>query len=387
MDTKYNPSSSQETELKPKKPESGNMYFRETVLSHHLSDISPQLTQKDIRTSFNSLCADEKGTSFVCQLKNDSGETRLLLDYKPSEEGQARETALLNVSEIEGYCLVNNFAFLRSRLNPKERGELISYLSKYQAASEDIEYPSIEVLNYVIKFFQDSPDLEGEVDSEGLEIPDIFNPKQRQEIENLIRTLLKKVPNSKHGEIISRINNELYWNFNGLNEAKETLLPNFINIFRDAVRDRTYDYESELEIPKFSIESQIKNTFQTPEEIENALNLLPPLEEYPQDLRLSDEDLEYQIVSLSDVVGGFNMQGWEISPESGRGLPNILKLTKMFEDSGYIDTKNPISYILYKGKYYAYGDGRHRTVALKIMGVEKIPAKVYVVDEEANPKS
>jgi hypothetical protein len=295
-----------------------------------------------------------------------------------------RETALLNVSEIEGESLVNNFTFLRSRLNPKERGELISYLSKYQAASENIEYPSIEVSSYVLGFFKDSPDLEGDVSTEGLEIPDIFNPKQRQEIETLIKTLLKKVPNSKHSEIISKLNNELYWSYNGLTEAKENLMPNFINIFRDAVRDQTYDYESELEIPKFSIERQIKNTFQTPEEVENALNTLPPLEEYPQDLRLSEEVLEYQIVNLSDVVGGFNMQGWEISTSTGRGLPNILKLTKMFKEAGYINTQNPISYIFYKGKYYAYGDGRHRTVALKIMGVEKIPAKVYVVDSEDN---
>jgi len=381
MDPKYNPSK-QETE--PKKPESGNMYFKETALSHHLSDISPKLTQKEIRTSFNSLCTDEKGTSFVCQLKNDSGETRLLLDYKPTEKGKVRETALLNVSAIEGESLVNNFTFLRSRLNPKERGELISYLSKYQATSEDIEYPSIEVSSYVLGFFKDSPDLVGDVSIEGLEIPDIFNPKQRQEIENLIKTLLKKVPNSKHSEIISKLNNELYWSYNGLTEAKENLMPNFINIFRDAVRDQTYDYESEIEIPKFSIERQIKNTFQTPEEVENALNILPPLEEYPQDLRLSEEFLEYQIVNLSDVVGGFNMQGWEISTSTGRGLPNILKLTKMFKEAGYINTQNPISYIFYKGKYYAYGDGRHRTVALKIMGVEKIPAKVYVVGSEGN---
>jgi hypothetical protein len=57
MDPKYNPSK-QETETK--KPESGTMYFKETALSHHLSDISIQLTQKEIRTSFNSLCTDEK---------------------------------------------------------------------------------------------------------------------------------------------------------------------------------------------------------------------------------------------------------------------------------------------------------------------------------------
>lgn len=89
------------------------------------------------------------------------------------------------------------------------------------------------------------------------------------------------------------------------------------------------------------------------------------------------------MVNLSEVVGGFNMQGWEISTSTGRGLPNIYKNAKMLEESGYIDTQNPISYIFYQGKYFAYGDGRHRTVALKLMEVDKIPAKVFVVEESS----
>jgi len=356
--------------------ESGERYFKETAFNQYLRDISPQLTQKEIRTSYKFMSTDEKGISLACRLKNDSGDSRVLLDYKPEDPNSARISSILNVSEIEGEKIVEHFGELRSRLNPEERSKLIEFLSKYKSPIENAEYQSLAVSGYFLGFFQDNPEVSNEVNIGNLETPEIFSQQQKEEVEDIVRILLRKIPVSEHSEVIASINSTLFLNYFDQAKASETLLPNFIQVLKDIVRNQTFDFETDLEIPKFSIKERINRTFETQAELEQALESLPQLEEYPEDLRLSDQ-IEYRMVNLSDVVGGFNMHGWEISTSTNRGLPNIFKNSKMFEESGYINTTNPISYIFYQGKYFAYGDGRHRTVALKLMGVDKIPAQVY----------
>ena len=324
---------------------------------------------------------DEKGTSLACMLKNEAGDSRVLLDYNSNESNFKRNPSLLNVSEIEASSIVENFSKLKSALSPDERGDFIGYLSKYQTPVDEMEYKSLNVDKYVFDFFENNPEVaieDGKI--EGLVIPEIFDQKQKQEVADTVKTLLNKIPKSKHDQLLSKINQDLLWSYNGLTESKEHLLPNFTSFFRDIIKNQSYEYESELQVPKFSIEASINKTFQNVEEIKEAIDSLPPIEEYPYDAKVSD-NVEYRIVNLSEVVGGFNMPSWEISTSTSRGLPNILKNSQTLKESGYIDTQYPISYIFHKGKYYIYGDGRHRTVALKLMGVDKIPAKVFLAED------
>lgn len=102
--------------------ESGDRYFRETAFGQYLRDISPQLTQKEIRTSSNFMSVDENGISLACRLKNDSGESRVLLDYKPEDPNSPRKSSILNVSESEGERVVEHFGDLQSRLTPAGKG-------------------------------------------------------------------------------------------------------------------------------------------------------------------------------------------------------------------------------------------------------------------------
>jgi len=374
---------SESGELTEPKYESARQYFKDNQIQDYLSEISPQITQKEIRLSRNLLCQDSKGTSLVSKLKNDRNESRLLLDYKPDDEDLERTSVLMKISEEECDELAQHFQMLRSYLKPKERAEFLGHLAKYTSPSIELEFKTLGVAKHIIDFYKDVPDVEEAISIENLEIPTIFNDSQVAEINNIVSLMLRKIPAEMHDQVISKINNELYWNFNGLDTPQEHLLPNFNNILREFIKSDRYDFEDEFYLPKFSISESISVTFENESQVKEALESLPELVNYPENIILPDFT-ESRIVNLADVVGGYNMQGWEISTSSGRGLPNILENSKRLAQSGYIDTKNPISYVYYKGKYFAYGDGRHRSVALKIMGVEKIPAKVYVVEDKPN---
>ena len=96
-----------------------------------------------------------------------------------------------------------------------------------------------------------------------------------------------------------------------------------------------------------------------------------------RDLQLSEQHAE--MVPLEKVMGAVLIEdGWNVSRSDGRGIENIFKFVKGFQD-GSIDLlghNSPIKVIEIDGEYFIEGDGRHRTAALKALGVREVPVLV-----------
>jgi hypothetical protein len=126
------------------------------------------------------------------------------------------------------------------------------------------------------------------------------------------------------------------------------------------------------------IQEKITRTIDSIEDLQIILNQMPA--KNPPDTRnLKFHSRRAEFVELDNVVGCLSLEnGWNISTSPGRGIENIFKFVKGFQNNS-IDLNghdNPIMLIEHNGDFFLEQDDRHRIAALKALGVKKIPALV-----------
>lgn len=103
------------------------------------------------------------------------------------------------------------------------------------------------------------------------------------------------------------------------------------------------------------------------------------VQQKPDTRLLSYDPKQAEFVDLTQIVGGEGITNWSIlSVSEGRGIGNIEKIVHGFQE-GTIPAHNntePIDVCEVSGKYFVDSDGRHRTAALKALGVRFAPLLV-----------
>lgn len=105
-----------------------------------------------------------------------------------------------------------------------------------------------------------------------------------------------------------------------------------------------------------------------------------PCEELPRYKQVGQEHAEF--VRVENIVGAYDTSSWDaINTAEKRGVPKIMELAQRMMN-GAVD-KDPIKLVKIDGKYYVSSDGRHRTAAMKALGVKgEIPALVMEAEVE-----
>lgn len=142
--------------------------------------------------------------------------------------------------------------------------------------------------------------------------------------------------------------------------------------------ERRYDILQREEPLAFSVKDKVTRKIENDDQLKEVLGAMP-VERVPNIHWLKRGTETAEMVDMEKVVGGPGIESWAVISDSEyRGFGNVKHIIKGFL-SGEISVtgKNmPISLLEYQGKYYIDGDGRHRTAALKALGVAQAPALV-----------
>lgn len=202
---------------------------------------------------------------------------------------------------------------------------------------------------------------------------------QQEQLTTFLSIVGRKMPADKYRERIQRFQDDLRF-------IDDPFGRNYGDIFTQArqwvLQDRddtprNYDLLKRTDPQEYSIKDKITRKIESQDDLENFLETIP-IEEMP-DVSSKARGAEIaEMVSIDQIVGGANMKKWSISTSEGRGLPRIYQLAKHYsEGSENIAGKNdPIRVIKVNGKFFVETDGRHRTAALKALGVKEVPMLV-----------
>lgn len=396
----------QPVSIEKERSNSAGKYFKEYAFEKYIKDIDSRITRRDIHRSSKNYFKDEEGEGIIMKLRNDADKNRVLISYKLDEGNEKiNDLSESNFKFLKEYdketseSMVELTSLVSRRLSPANKRGMLLHLSNY-APSDSENSSQQELFRHFISYF---PETEPGLEPDEIKLPfeDFDIPQdQAADITKTVSLFLQRFPTDQQKILLDKINDsfrlsQVRYSPDNPSANSNSMTYELISILKSDLLTETYESENDFSVDKYELKDKIKNNFSNPAEVQTALGELNPPLDLPPNLRISEE-YEYELVDLSSVVGGVNMQitssnpdgtitsqnTWEISSSQGRGLGNIYELCKTFQTSQEFRTDRPISYVRTRdGKYYIYGDGRHRTAALKILGVDRIPAIVYDVSE------
>lgn len=189
----------------------------------------------------------------------------------------------------------------------------------------------------------------------------------------------KKMPKDKFNEKIEALQNDLKFtddpygkNYKGfftqmadwVLRAREDIKPNYEILKREKPEE-------------YTIKDKITRPINSIDELKNILSSLA-FEPMPDINSRQISNRAPEMVELEKILGAPVTKSWLVSTSESRGENNIFKLAEAFQTGAYIigGENKQILITEVDGKYYVDGDGRHRTAALKALGVHEIPAMV-----------
>ena len=202
--------------------------------------------------------------------------------------------------------------------------------------------------------------------------------EQRAEIYDFLALVGQKLSPDKLDDRIQQLIDDARW-------TDDPFGKNYAGIFsglRDWVMDdrgmeRKFDLMQQPKLAEYKISDEVITPITSEIELRGRLAQLP-VEYMPNTTRLPRGKQSAEMVQLVEVVGGSDIKDWTVSASEGRGLSKIYELTTDLQ-KGYASVagKNePIKVVEIDGKYFVETDGRHRTAALKALGVSEAPMLV-----------
>lgn len=287
--------------------------------------------------------------------------------------------------------------YIRNELSPRVRGQLADEINEVSPRlSGETRHTFIRTLIQIVPSLENQPD---EVVAETLttltlkllpdhpqgieasEVPQIgtASPQQQEQLTRLMKLVSKKMP----AEIFSQKLNELQDSLRLIDDAfgrnYASMLADIrrwaLNSRQDTVRN--YDALRKKEPVDYPVKDKVTRDFASPEELEQILRGLP-IEPMP-DVRFAPRNREQaELVQLDQVLGGTGIDIWTVSTSQGRGVGKIYELSQALKEgsASVAGNNQPIKAIEVDGKFFIEADGRHRTAALKALGVKEVPMLV-----------
>ena len=144
---------------------------------------------------------------------------------------------------------------------------------------------------------------------------------------------------------------------------------------------RDYQLLQQPELPKYYVTDMIERPITSKEELFAILSSMP-VETMPDIRNRKVNSVQAEMVELENLIGGATISSWSVSTSEGRGLERIFQLVQDFQNNqrDVVGADDPITAYKIDNKYYINSDGRHRTAALKALGVKEVPMLVSVVE-------
>lgn len=213
---------------------------------------------------------------------------------------------------------------------------------------------------------------------------DFFNhvedPSQRKELQDYLETIGRKTNPENFAQRLDDLTDSLRFRDNVFTSGYKHLFKEMLEWVDGSRDDFKKDYEvlKTAEPEKFTLEDKVTQRIDTQEELQAVLGSME-VKGAPDTGGLQYGERRAEMVPLEKVMGAVLIEdGWNVSRSDGRGIETIFKFVRGFQD-GTIDLlghNSPIKVIEIDGEYFIEGDGRHRTAALKALGVREVPMLV-----------
>lgn len=360
-------------------------FFQWTLFQKEAQAIDPDPSHEwEIARDYDRLVRDEEGQVAVAQT------------YDPEAENSENRWGLL-IAERDANGEASS-AYIQHELAPETRNQILDFVgdisprlkgntrhkavrtvielipSLTQSAPEDVS----EVLTTLIfKLIPDQGPGSSKFDETLLKEA---SPQQHEQLLRLLTLASSKLPSELFSQKLSQMLENLRWIDQPFGRNYNIVLSDIRRLVLENREDTEVNYDSlERSTPAtYSIADKITRTFSNKDEVEKILTEMP-VEIYP-DVRFFPRSRERaEMVSLDAVVGGTSINNWSlINASEGRGLENVFKLTQALQEgsTSVIGSNNPIRVDEINGKYFVSADGRHRTAALKALGVKEVPMLV-----------
>lgn len=364
-------------------------YFRNTAFQKVAEQIDPDKTHP---------WQAAQGDGFL--VTDEYGQVAMATTFDEEEADEDNKIGLLlSETAIDGQ---GSSIYIRNELAPRTRGHLVDIVNQVsprlsgekrhtfirtligvapflENQSEEAVAETLAVLT--LKLLPDHPQA-----AEAAEIPQIgtANAQQQEQLTQLMQLASKKMPSAIFLQKLNKLQDDLRWIDDPFGRNYASMLTEIKNWVLDSRQDTTRNYNilQKGGVANYSIEDKATRDFRSPEELEQILKTLP-VEPMP-DVRLASRNREQaMLVPLDQVLGGTGIKDWTVSTSQDRGLGKIFELSRALrEGSASIEGGNyPIKAVEVDGKFFIESDGRHRTAALKALGVKEVPMLVTRVQK------
>ncbi|HLD27069.1 MAG TPA: ParB N-terminal domain-containing protein [Patescibacteria group bacterium] len=328
-------------------------------------------------------------------------------DYGAIAAGETYDTNLAQTSTETPFGLLiaektsggqGNSVFVRD-LDRKQRGYVMDAINTFAPSLPDATRHQL-----VRRIIQEAPNLKDEkvivekLTRMGLELlPDHANRatealpqwievggqtpsvEQQKELAEFTRLVASKVPKEEFDNRMKKLQDDLRFTDDPYGRNYQTIFAQMSQWVLDGREDasRNYGILQREKPTEYTIKDKVTHPIATEDELKERLSSLP-VEPMPDTIGRSITDETTEIVKLDQVVGGTGIETWSVSTSEGRGLSKILELTRELQsgNASVAGRNEPIRLIEVDGKYYVESDGRHRTAALKALGVAEVPVMV-----------
>lgn len=216
---------------------------------------------------------------------------------------------------------------------------------------------------------------------EASEVPQIGTAslQQQEQLTRLMKLVSKKMPAEIFSQKLNELQDNLRWTDDAFGRNYASMLSEIKRWALDSRQDtvRNYDVLRKKEPVDYPVKDKVTRDFTSPEELERIVRGLPV--ELMPDVRFAPRNREQaELVQLDQVLGGTGIYNWTVSISQGRGVEKIFELSQALKEgsASVAGNNQPIKAIEVDGKFFIEADGRHRTAALKALGVKEVPMLV-----------
>lgn len=359
-------------------------YFRGTAFQKDAEQLDPDKSHPWQTT---------RGDGFL--VSDEFGQVALAETYDAEETDKDNQVGLLLAETAQDGQ--SSSAYIRNELSPSVRGQLADVITEVSPRlTGETRHTFVRTLIKLVPSLENQPD---EVVAETLttltlkllpdhpqgieasELPQIgaASPQQQEQLTQLMKLVSKKMPAEMFSQKLNKLQDDLRWTDDAFGRNYASMLTDIRGWALDSRQDTTRNYDAlrKKEPVDYSIKDKVTRDFASSEELEQILRGLP-VEPMP-DIRFAHRNREQaELVQLDQVLGGTRIDNWTVSTSQGRGVGKIFELSQALKEgsASVAGNNKPIKAIEVDGKFFIEADGRHRTAALKALGVKEVPMLV-----------
>ena len=360
-------------------------FFPITVFQKRAAEVDDNSSHpwETARSSF--LIENGHGTIAAAETHDASSGLLGILITEKAGKNESHSLFLENLSKAQRGEILDAIHLFTPCLSDELQHQFTRQLIEQASALKDNETTTEQLTGIALKLLPDAPKT-GETTNQ-LSWPKVGgsspNPIQQRQLSEFIQLVASKLPADTFNQQMEQLHDNLVFTDDPYGKNYSVLFRQMGQWVLNSRQDtqRRYDILERKPPKEYPIKDKITRPIDSQAQLAEVLSALP-ISEMPDIRQRRRANETAEMVDLNQIVGGTEMKTWSVSTSEGRGLSQIFKLTQKLR-TGEVDVvggDNPIKLVKINNEYYIESDGRHRSAALKALGITQVPAMVTQIN-------